>query len=64
MVVAPLDRLANGQLASAAFERALEPKKLALIPGGHFDPDAGPSFEPASQAAREWFTEPLLTKNG
>jgi uncharacterized protein len=64
MVVAPLDRLANGQLASAAFERALEPKKLALIPGGHFDPYAGPSFEPASQAARDWFTEHLLTKNG
>jgi uncharacterized protein len=64
MVVAPMDRVANGQLATAAFERALEPKKLALIPGGHFDPYAGPSCELASQAARGWFAEHLLTKNG
>ena len=38
MVVASNDKVTVADLALAAYERALEPKRLALIPGGHFDP--------------------------
>lgn len=59
MVVAPRDRLADGQQAIRAYETALHPKKLALVPGGHFDSYSGPGFEIASGHAREWFVEHL-----
>jgi fermentation-respiration switch protein FrsA (DUF1100 family) len=36
MVVARDDKLTVADLALAAYERALEPKRLALIPGGHY----------------------------
>src|ERR1700688_2995312 len=42
MIVARDDRLTVTDLALAAYEHALEPKRLALIPGGHFDPYLGP----------------------
>jgi pimeloyl-ACP methyl ester carboxylesterase len=61
MIVAPLDRLASGQLATAAFERASQPKKLVLVPGGHFDAYTGDGFDTTSAAARDWFTEHLGT---
>jgi uncharacterized protein len=38
MVVGLSDTVTPTDLALAAYERALEPKKLQLIPGGHFDP--------------------------
>ena len=38
----------------AAYKRALEPKKLVLIPGGHFEPYLG-QFGLAEPAATEWF---------
>jgi hypothetical protein len=38
MVVASSDTVTITDLALAAYRRALEPKRLALIPGGHFDP--------------------------
>lgn len=60
MVVAPLDRLANGQLAAAAYETALPPKKIQIVSGGHFDAYTGPGFEITSAAARDWFVEHLL----
>lgn len=59
MIVAPLDRLADGQLATEAFKTASEPKKLVLVPGGHFDAYV-PQFELTSGAARDWFVEHLL----
>jgi fermentation-respiration switch protein FrsA (DUF1100 family) len=59
MVVAPLDRLASGQLATAAFETASQPKKLVLVDGGHFDAYTGPGFETTSAAARDWFLDHL-----
>lgn len=62
MVVAPLDRIADGQLTTAAFDNALHPKKLVLIPGGHFDPYWGTGFGPSSVAARDWFVDHLITK--
>ena len=61
MVVAPNDRLVAGELACAAFETAAHPKKLVLVPGGHFDAYVGRGFEISSGAARDWFVEHLLT---
>jgi len=62
LVVARDDRLTAADLALAAYERALEPKRLALIPGGHFDPYFG-QFPLAEAAATEWFHEHLLKPN-
>jgi fermentation-respiration switch protein FrsA (DUF1100 family) len=61
MVVAPNDRLVAGELAAAAFETAAHPKKLVLVPGGHFDAYVGRGFEISSGAARDWFVEHLVT---
>jgi fermentation-respiration switch protein FrsA (DUF1100 family) len=60
VIVASEDKMTVTDLALAAYERALEPKRLALIPGGHFDPylDQFPLAEPV---ATEWFREHLLS---
>jgi uncharacterized protein len=60
MVVAPNDRLVAGELACEAFETASHPKKLVLVPGGHFDAYVGRGFEISSGAARDWFVEHLV----
>lgn len=54
MVVAADDKLTLTDLELAAYERALEPKKLVLIKGGHFDPYES-QFAVSSQAALDWF---------
>jgi fermentation-respiration switch protein FrsA (DUF1100 family) len=54
MVVASDDRMTVTDLALAAYERALEPKRLFLIPGGHFDPYLD-GFSQAEAAATAWF---------
>lgn len=59
MVVAAQDHLTVADEAIAAYERALEPKKLVLLKGGHFDAYVK-DFETASGAARDWFTEHLI----
>jgi hypothetical protein len=38
MVVAAEDRVTVSDVALGAYKRALEPKRLTLISGGHFDP--------------------------
>lgn len=58
MVVAAGDHLTPADLALAAYERALEPKKLVLLPGGHFDAYVK-DFDRAAGAARDWFVEHL-----
>jgi cephalosporin-C deacetylase-like acetyl esterase len=58
MVVALNDTITLTELALAAYQRALEPKRLELIPGGHFDPYLS-SFTRASSAALAWFREHL-----
>jgi len=52
MIVALDDRLTVTDLALTAYEHALEPKRLALIPGGHFDPYLD-QFPRAAAAATE-----------
>ncbi|AVH54763.1 MULTISPECIES: alpha/beta hydrolase [Streptomyces] len=58
MVVALGDTVTVTDLALAAYERALEPKQLQLIPGGHFDPYVA-QFDQASTAALDWFRQHL-----
>jgi fermentation-respiration switch protein FrsA (DUF1100 family) len=45
--------------ALAAYERALAPKKLVTLGGGHFDAYVS-EFATASGAAARWFSEHLL----
>ena len=52
------DTITVADLALAAYERALQPKKLVTIAGGHFDPYLD-GFAAAGGAARDWFTEHL-----
>jgi fermentation-respiration switch protein FrsA (DUF1100 family) len=60
MVVADSDRMTLTDLELAAYERALEPKRLCLIPGGHFDPYLA-GFAQSSQSATDWFRRHLLS---
>jgi fermentation-respiration switch protein FrsA (DUF1100 family) len=59
MVVARNDVITPTDLALAAFERAVEPKRLELIDRGHFDSYRS-EFEASSCAARDWFIEHLI----
>ena len=58
MVVAVGDHLVPSELAIAAYDTAHEPKKLIILPDGHFDA-YGKGFDAASSAARDWFTQHL-----
>lgn len=58
MVVAKNDVVTPTDLALAAYERALEPKRLQIINGGHFDAYQN-QFEASSSAARDWFVAHL-----
>ncbi|MEU9214183.1 alpha/beta fold hydrolase [Streptomyces sp. NPDC048415] len=58
MVVALNDTVTVTDLALAAYERALEPKRLQLLPGSHFDPYTT-QFDQSSAAALAWFREHL-----
>jgi fermentation-respiration switch protein FrsA (DUF1100 family) len=58
MLVAREDHLTPAELAIAAFQRANEPRRLVIMPGGHFDAYVK-GFEASSSAARDWFTEHL-----
>lgn len=59
LVVAREDKTTPTDLALAAYERALEPKKLVLIPGGHYDLYGGEAGNAAVAAAVEWFRQHL-----
>ena len=61
MVVALGDVLTVADLALAAFERALEPKRLVTLSGGHFDAYVK-DFEGASAPAVAWFTQHLVAR--
>jgi cephalosporin-C deacetylase-like acetyl esterase len=59
MVVGDSDVVCPTDLCLAAFNRALEPKRLELYPGGHFSAYTD-QFDRASNAACDWFTAHLL----
>jgi cephalosporin-C deacetylase-like acetyl esterase len=58
LVVADADVVCPTDLALAASNRASEPKRLELYPGGHF-PSYTDQFDRAAKAATEWFTQHL-----
>jgi len=58
MVVAMRDAITLTDLELAAYERALQPKRLVTIEGGHFDPYLS-QFRHSSEAAVEWFRQHL-----
>jgi hypothetical protein len=59
VITAAGDHLTVSDLTIEAFERALEPKRLVVLPGGHFGAYTD-GFEASSGAAADWFTEHLL----
>jgi hypothetical protein len=63
MCVAEGDVLTPTDIAIAGYERAREPKRLEVLPGGHFDAYVD-GFDPASTAAREWFVQHLVRRPG
>jgi len=64
MIIAAQDHLAVADEAFATFNRAREPKKLVVLPGGHFEAYVGPGFKMASGAACDWFVQHLLSREG
>jgi hypothetical protein len=58
MVVTRVDHLTVDDEALASFNRALEPKRLVILPGGHFDAYVA-GFDVAARAAADWFVEYL-----
>lgn len=58
MVVAQQDILTHSDLAFAAYERALHPKRLAILPGGHFGV-YGEEFATTKQLMTSFFLEHL-----
>jgi uncharacterized protein len=58
MIVGTSDHITDTDLELAAYNRALEPKKLVLLPCGHFDPYVS-YFPQSSKAAVEWFSAHL-----
>ena len=58
LVVAQGDHLTVADEALAAYERALEPKKLEILAGGHFDAYVK-DFQAAAVPARDWFVAHL-----
>ena len=59
LVVAEGDHLVVVDLALEAYERALEPKKLLILPGGHFEAYTGEAFKVNSATQRDWFVQHL-----
>lgn len=62
MVVALGDHLTVADQALRAYERALEPKRLVTLPGGHFDAYVD-GFVAASRPARDWFVQHLRVES-
>jgi fermentation-respiration switch protein FrsA (DUF1100 family) len=58
MLVAEGDTITPADLALQAYERALQPKELKLVTGGHFDPYVA-GFETATTVAIAFFKENL-----
>ncbi|MGF6318040.1 alpha/beta hydrolase [Pseudomonas frederiksbergensis] len=58
MIVGLTDHLTAADQALAAYERALQPKRLLTLKGGHFDAYTQ-DFDAASSAACQWFSEHL-----
>jgi hypothetical protein len=62
MIVALDDTITLTDTGLAAYERALEPKRLLTVPGGHFEAYLS-QFDQTSAAARDWFASYLSGKD-
>jgi hypothetical protein len=60
MSVAQNDVLTPTDLAIEAYTRAREPKKLNILPGGHFEAYTGKNFEGNAGTQTEFLREWLL----
>ncbi len=60
MIITDNDIITPTELEKKAFERAKEPKKLVVIPGGHFEVYQGPKLDTAAGAATDWFRQWLM----
>jgi fermentation-respiration switch protein FrsA (DUF1100 family) len=60
MLVAEQDTIAPTDLALHYFEAAHEPKKLILMPNGHFEPYER-QFDLSGPPARDWFLKYLVS---
>jgi fermentation-respiration switch protein FrsA (DUF1100 family) len=60
MSVAERDTLTPTDCTLKAFDRALEPKKLILLKGGHFDAYSGPNLERSLIEQTEFLKNTLL----
>ena len=58
VLVAEDDVLTPTELTLATYQKAREPKKLVILPGGHFDAYAK-GFDASMVPARDWFLEHL-----
>jgi fermentation-respiration switch protein FrsA (DUF1100 family) len=58
VLVAEHDHVTGVDLVLKAYERAVQPKRLVLLEGGHFDPYHA-EFATASRSALEWFQQNL-----
>ncbi|QPG49305.1 alpha/beta hydrolase [Saccharolobus solfataricus] len=61
LIVAQNDVLTSTDLALEAYERALPPKELEILLGGHFDAYVR-EFEKSSRIARDFFLQHLGKK--
>src|SRR5690606_37715893 len=61
MIVASQDTVTPSDLALQAYEKALQPKRLVLIEGGHFSPYTQ-HFQCTSREAIDWFKTHLARK--
>lgn len=59
IVVGRDDHLTPADLTLAAYERALEPKKLLVLECGHFDAYVGDAFKVSAPAQCAWFEKHL-----
>ena len=59
LIVGEKDFLSPADLSAAVHARAMEPKSLTILKGGHFDAFQGEGFEIASTAALRWFEKYL-----
>ncbi len=62
IVVAAGDHLTPADLTLRAYESALEPKKLLVLPGGHFEAYVDANFVTSIEVQREWFRTHLQHK--
>jgi len=62
MIVASHDTITPTDQAIEAFQRALEPKSLVIVRGGHFEAYQGPKHEQFARPAVEWFRQWLMSE--